>query len=162
MYFFLYFFFKNIVCLHPSLRFGPLRDERVSSVLSAQQTHKYLLSIRECRVVWRRQTLTVCGVINHQDRGEGKRCRGGFSFHSSFFFFFLTRMLVVWSSNQLGATKSPRHIKITRNLAWWSYGLQLRGFVLPQSKPCAWTSYKNHCLLCNACSYNTFTIQHTL
>lgn len=54
-------------------------------MLSAEHSRKYQLCMAECRAVRRRQTLSVCAVINHQDRGEKKRCaRGGFTFHFAF------------------------------------------------------------------------------
>lgn len=45
----------------------------MSSELSARQTEKFVLPIEECKVVRRRQTQTVCGVINHQDGGDVER-----------------------------------------------------------------------------------------
>lgn len=48
----------------------------MSSELSAQQTEKFVLPTEECKVVRRRQTPAVCGVINHQDRGEAARRDG--------------------------------------------------------------------------------------
>lgn len=55
------------------------QDVKVSSELSAQLTEKFVLPIVECKVVRRRQTQTVCGVINHQDRGEGSRWDGKYT-----------------------------------------------------------------------------------
>lgn len=52
------------------------QEVKVSSDLSAQQTEKFVLPIVQCKVVRRRQTQSVCGVINHQDRGAGSRQDG--------------------------------------------------------------------------------------
>lgn len=66
----LYFF-----CLHSDDMFDH-QEVKVSSELRGQQTEKFALPLVEYKVLRRRQTQSVCGVINHQDRGEGSR-RGG-------------------------------------------------------------------------------------
>lgn len=58
-------------CLHSNETFD--QEVKVSLGWSAQQTLKFVLPIVECKVARRRQTQTVCGVINHLDRGEGSR-----------------------------------------------------------------------------------------
>lgn len=62
-------------CLHSDEMFDH-QKVKVSSDLSAQQTEKFVLPIVQCKVVRSRQTQSVCGVINHQDRGAGSRQDG--------------------------------------------------------------------------------------